>query len=67
MVFVCPKGGHYINLQRKCARATLSERDAAELFGKEEVSCPECGWHGSVSKTKLLRILPFNWIFSPAT
>ena len=67
VVFECPKGGHNINLQRKCPRATLSERDAVELFGNEKVSCPTCGWHGSVSKTKLLRILPFNWILSPAT
>lgn len=25
------------------------------------------GWHGKASKTKLLRVLPFNWILSPAT
>jgi len=66
IVFECPKGGHQINLQRKCARASLSEHDAVALFGNEKVSCPKCGWHGKVSMAKLLRILPFNWVFSPA-
>jgi hypothetical protein len=38
-----------------------------EMFGDEKISCTylNCGWHGKASKTKLLRILPFNWIFSP--
>lgn len=69
VVFECPKGGHTINLQRKCAQASLSEEDAIKLFGDEQISCqsPKCGWHGKVSKTKLLRILPFNWILSPAS
>jgi hypothetical protein len=45
---------------------SLSEIDAMNLFGEEEISCesPKCGWHGKVSKTKILRILPFDWIFS---
>jgi predicted RNA-binding Zn-ribbon protein involved in translation (DUF1610 family) len=69
VVFECPKGGHYINLQRKCSRASLSEDEAIQLFGNEELACqsPKCGWRGKVSKTKLLRILPFNWILSPAS
>lgn len=38
-----------------------------KMFGNEELECtnPNCGWHGKASKTKLLRILPFNWILSP--
>jgi hypothetical protein len=69
MVFECPKGTHNINLQKKCTKPSLSETEAMEMFGDEEISCvnPNCGWHGKASKTKLLRILPFNWIFSPAT
>lgn len=69
VVLECPKGGHPINLQRKCALSTLTEEEAIALFGKEEITCqsPKCGWRGKVSKTKLLRILPFNWIFSPAS
>jgi hypothetical protein len=68
MVFACPKGGHYINLQRKCSQA-LSENEVMKVFGNEEISCgdPNCGWHGKASKTKLLRILPFDWIFSPVS
>jgi len=67
-VFVCPKGGHDITLQRKCSRASLSELEAMELFGGEKISCasPQCGWRGKASKAKLRRILPFNWVFSPA-
>jgi len=67
-VFVCPKGGHDITLQRKCSRASLSELEAMELFGGEKISCtsPQCGWRGKACKTKLRRILPFNWVFSPA-
>ena len=67
-VFVCPKGGHDISLERKCARASLSEVEAMELFVGEKISCasPQCGWRGKASKAKLRRILPFNWIFSPA-
>ena len=66
LVFACPKGGHNITLQRKCVMPSLSEIDAMKLFGEEEISCesPKCGWHGKVSKTKILRILPFDWIFS---
>jgi hypothetical protein len=67
IVFACPKGGHNINLQRKCSKPALSENDAMKIFGKEEITCdsPRCGWHGKVSNTRLLRILPFDWIFSP--
>jgi hypothetical protein len=69
LVFECPKGGHDIYLQRKCAKASLSETEAVKMFGNEKLSCGNvhCGWRGKASKTKLLRILPFNWIFSPAT
>jgi hypothetical protein len=69
VVFLCPKGGHNINLQRKCSKATLSENEAMKMFRNEKISCsdPHCGWHGKVFQTKLLRILPFTWILSPAT
>jgi hypothetical protein len=64
IVFECPKGHHTINLQKKSPNTPLSEENAMEMFGDEEVSC---GWRGKASKTKLLRILPFNWILAPAT
>ena len=69
IVFECPKGGHDINFQRKCSVASLSDSKAMEMFGDEHISCsdPHCGWHGKASKTKLLRILPFYWVVSPAT
>lgn len=69
VVFECPKGHHNINLQKKCLKTALSEIEAMEMFGSEEIFCadPSCGWHGKAHKTRLLRILPFNWIFSPAT
>ena len=68
IVFACPKGGHNINLQRKCSEPTLSENEAMKIFGEEKIVCdsPRCGWQGKVSSTRLLRILPFEWIFSPA-
>src|SRR5215469_1517788 len=68
IVFECPKG-HNINLQKKCGTVSMSEADAIKLFGDEELSCsnPACRWHGKASKAKLVRILPFNWILSPAT
>jgi hypothetical protein len=68
LVFECPKGHHNINLQKKCTTPSLSEGEAMEIFGDEELSCtsPSCGWHGKASKTKLLRILRFNWILSSA-
>jgi hypothetical protein len=69
IVFECPKGRHNINLQKKCTNRSLSEVEAMKIFGDEEISCMSlnCGWHGKASKTRLLRILPFNWILSPAT
>jgi len=68
MVFLCPNG-HNMNLQRKCRKPSLSETEASKIFGNEQMSCahPDCGWRGKASKARLLRILPFNWIFSPAT
>jgi hypothetical protein len=67
-VFECPKG-HNINLQKKCGNLSLSESDAMKLFGDEDLSCSDagCSWRGKASKAKLVRILPFNWILSPAT
>ena len=66
LVFACPKGNHYINLQRKCLKPALSEIEAMKMFGDEDISCesPKCGWHGKASKTRILRILPFDWIVS---
>jgi hypothetical protein len=67
MVFECPNGSHHINLQKKCTSVSLSETEAMKMFGDEELSCtcPSCGWRGKASKTRLLRILPFNWILAP--
>jgi len=69
LVFACPKGGHQINVQRKCFVPSLSETEAMKIFGNEDISCesPKCGWRGKASKTRILRILPFDWIFSPAS
>jgi len=66
-VFACPKGGHNISLPRKCSNASLSEIEAMGLVGNEFISCEhsKCGWRGKAAKAKLLRILPFDWIFSP--
>ena len=68
IVFECPKG-HNINLQKKCGNVSLSEADAMKLFGDEELSCSNanCCWQGKASKARLVRILQFNWILSPAT
>src|ERR1700733_4530379 len=62
IVFEGPHGRHNINLQMKCRSRSLSETEAMEMFGDEDLSCtsPNCGWHGKASKTRLLRILPFN-------
>jgi len=62
IVFECPKG-HHINFQRKCSAASLSEIEAIEMFGDEQISCT-CGWHAKASKAKVLRILPFTWVLS---
>lgn len=68
VVFECPKDRYTINAQKKSSKASLSEDEAMEMFGNDEITCsnPSCGWRGKASKTKVLRILPFNWIFSPA-
>ena len=69
IVFECPNGRHHINLQKKCNNVSLSEDEAMTMFRDEDLFCtdPHCGWHGKASQTKLLRILPFNWILSPVT
>jgi len=68
IVFECPLGRHNINLQKRCTNVSLSEDEAMRIFGNEDLSCanPNCGWHGKASKTRLLRILPFNWILAPS-
>jgi hypothetical protein len=60
-VLECPNG-HNINLQRKCERESLSETEAMEIFGDEDVSCRklDCGWQGKASKARLLQIMPFK-------
>jgi hypothetical protein len=65
-VLECPKG-HSMHFERKCARESLSQSEAMEIFGNVELSCErlKCGWHGKASKARLLRILPFNWVLSP--
>jgi hypothetical protein len=69
VVFECPRGPHSINLQRKSSKSTLSEVEAKALFVDEEITCqaPHCGWHGRASRLKLRQIVPFDWIYSPAT
>jgi hypothetical protein len=69
MVFECPKDRKNINLEKKCRSTSLSEAEAMKMFGNEDISCsnPACGWHGKASRTRLLRILPFNWVLAPAT
>lgn len=65
LVFECPSG-HGVNLERKCSKESLSDREAIEMFGEVELSCQKlkCGWHGKASTARLLRILPFNWVLS---
>jgi len=67
--FLCPKGSHTINLQKKMAIASLSEDEAMEMFGDVELSCTRanCGWHGKASNARVIRILPFDWVFAPAS
>jgi len=67
VVFECPKGGHKVSLQRKSPMPSLSEVEAREIFEGEEISCARCGWRGKVSKMRLRQIVPFTWIYSPAT
>ena len=69
IVFECPKDRKNINLQKKCSNISLSESDAMKMFGNEEIACtnPNCGWHGKARRTRLLRILPFDWVLAPAT
>ncbi len=67
VVFECPKGGHKVSLQRKSSKTSLSEVEARKMFEGEEISCGHCSWHGKVSKMRLRQIVPFNWIYSPAT
>jgi hypothetical protein len=44
IVFACPKGGHDINLQRKCVIWSLSEIEAMKIFGHEDISCESPKW-----------------------
>ena len=69
IVFECPKDRKNINLQKKCTNISLSESDAMKMFGNEEIACtnPNCGCHGKARRTRLLRILPFDWVLAPAS
>src|ERR1700731_4178831 len=64
IVFECPKDRKNINLEKKCRNISLSESDAMKMFGNEDITCtnPNCGWHGKASRTRLLRILPFDCV-----
>jgi hypothetical protein len=66
--FLCPKGTHTINLQRRCSKPSLSESEAMKLCANEELACarPNCGWRGKASHTKVVRIIPFDWVLAPA-
>jgi hypothetical protein len=67
IVFECPRG-HQINFQRKVSKASLSDSEAMDMFGDEQIVCTQanCSWRGRASSAKILRILPFNWVFQPA-
>jgi hypothetical protein len=69
VVFECPRGSHTIKLQRKSTKSSLSEAEALKMFGEEVISCDSanCGWRGKVRKMRLLQILPFDWVLSPAS
>jgi hypothetical protein len=69
IVFECPKDRKNINLEKKCRSTSLTESDAMQMFGDEEIACtnPNCGWHGKARRTRLLRILPFDWVLAPAS
>jgi hypothetical protein len=66
--FLCPKGTHTINFQRRCSKPSLSETEAMELCADEELSCTRanCGWHGKASSARVVRIIPFDWVLAPA-
>jgi hypothetical protein len=68
IVFECPCSHHNINFQRKLSKSSLSDEEALEMFGHEEISCTseKCGWRGRASSARILRILPFIWVFQPA-
>lgn len=69
ILFKCPKSRHTISLQKKCQKPALSQAEAMEMFGNEEIFCTDanCRWHGKASKSEFLRIVPFTWIVSTAT
>ena len=52
--FLCPKSGHTIRVQRRCSKSSLSETEAMEICGKEEISCTHasCGWRGTSLQRK---------------
>jgi hypothetical protein len=66
VVFECRKCHQRIGVPRKSSKASLSEDEARKMFAGEDIQCPECRWRGKASRIKLLRIVPFNWICSPA-
>lgn len=65
-VFECRKCHQKIGVPRKSCKSSVTEAEVRKMFAGEEVQCPECRWRGKASRIKLLRIVPFNWICSPA-
>lgn len=56
LILECPKCHENISLQRK----------SPKLPPSEEITCL-CSWRGRAGKTKLRRVVPFNWIYSKAS
>jgi len=57
-----PPGVTHVFGGRSGNRSAISERAA-----QGTCTHSNCGWSGKACNTKLLRILPFNWVFSPTT
>jgi len=56
LVLECPKCHGNISLKSKTATPP----------SREEIACA-CEWKGRAAQTRLLRALPFNWIYSKAS
>jgi hypothetical protein len=68
-IFECRKCRQNISVARKSSKPSLSEVESKKMFAGEEIRCDkaDCGWHGKASRIRLLRVVPFQWIYSPAT
>ncbi len=69
VLFECPKCHQNISIRRKSRVMSLSEAEARKVFAAEQLTCggPSCGWHGAASKTRLVQIVPFHWIYNIAS